>query len=244
MFISERDASSISKAILSKARVVLSVRPKIAELVMQLYGRALHPELFEVFAQKRLVRGKVAPPPRSIAASDGVVAAGVSGEIDPDADGYEAMVAITSAGHVVHWRHRGLTLTEVCASSHQPLPQRRRLMSHRLEGERNDRVECRGGVVYETSLALEHASPEALFAYQHEFDLMNLQKGALPLGEGGESNGLVHRFEASGRAGVSMGALSFVDVQSRDRALRIRALHTFPDDCAIVKTESVFRLPN
>jgi hypothetical protein len=218
--------------------VVLSVRPKIAELVMQLYGRALHPELFEVFAQKRLVRGKVAPPPRSIAASDGVIP-----EIDPEADGYEAMVAITSAGHVVHWRHRGLTLTEVCASSHQPLPQRRRLMSHRLEGERTDRVECRGGVVYETTIVLEHASPEALFAYQHEFDLMNLQKGALPLGEGGESNGLVHRFEASGRAGVSMGALSFVDVQSRDRSLRIRALHTFPDDCAIVKTESVFRLP-
>ncbi|QDV75908.1 DUF2617 family protein [Botrimarina mediterranea] len=222
---------------------MLSVRPKIAELVMQLYGRALHPELFEVFAQKRLERGKVAPPPRSIAASDGVAPAGVSGEIDPEADGYEAIVAITSAGHVVHWRHRGLTLTEVCASSHQPLPQRRRLMSHRVEGERSDRVECRGGIVYETSLALETASSEALYAYQHEFDLMNLQGGALPLGEGGDSNGLLHRFEASGRAGLSMGALSFVDIQSRDRSLRVRALHTFPDDCAIVKTESVFRLP-
>lgn len=217
---------------------MLSVRPKIAELVMQLYGRALHPELFEVFARKRLERGKVAPPPRSVSVNDGVIA-----EIDADADGYEATVAITSAGHVVHWRHRGLTLTEVCASSHQPLPQRRRLISHRLEGEQTDRLECRGGVVYETTLALENASPEALFAYQHEFDLMNLQGGALPLGEGGGSSGLVHRFEASGRAGISMGALSFVDVQSRDRSLRIRALHTFPDDCAIVKTESVFRLP-
>ena len=157
---------------------------------MQLYGRALHPELFEVFAQKRLERGKVAPAPRSIAATDGVIA-----EIDADADGYEARIAITSAGHVVHWRHRGLTLTEVCASSHQPLPQRRRLMSHRLEGEQSDRVECRGGVVYETSLALETASPEALSAYRREFDLMSLQGSALPLGEGGDSSGLQRDFE-------------------------------------------------
>lgn len=202
---------------------------------MQLYGRALHPELFEVFAQKRLQRGKVAPPPRVVSADGAVV------EVDPDADGYEATVAITSAGHVVHWRHRGLTLTEVCASSHQPLPQRRRLMSHRLEGRLTDRVECRGGVVYETSLSLETASPEAFLAYQREFDLMNLQGGSLPTG--GEASGLLHRFEASGRVGVALGALSYVDVQSRDRALRVRALHTFPDDCAIVKTESVFRLP-
>ncbi|WP_146445605.1 DUF2617 family protein [Botrimarina colliarenosi] len=216
---------------------MLSVRPKIAELVMQLYGRPLHPELFEVFAQKRLERGKVAPPPRVVTAAD-VVA---DEEAHRDATGYEAVIQITSAGHVVRWRQGGMTLTEVCASSHQPLPTRRRLMSHRLEGERTERVECRGGVVYETNLALETASTEALQSYQQEFDLMSLQGSSLPTGGGGSA--LLHRFEASGRAGVSLGAISFVDVQARDLSLRIRALHTFPDDHAVVKTESVFRLP-
>ena len=36
---------------------VLSVRPKVAELVFQLYGRNLHPELFEVFASQSIKRG-------------------------------------------------------------------------------------------------------------------------------------------------------------------------------------------
>ena len=36
---------------------MLSVRPKVAELVFQLYGRTLHPELFEVFATQTIQRG-------------------------------------------------------------------------------------------------------------------------------------------------------------------------------------------
>jgi len=211
---------------------VLSVRPKIAELV--LYGRSLHPELFEVYGAKRLQRGKVAPPPTLTAATPTPA--------DADADGYEATVQITSAGHVVTWRHGGLTLTEVCASSHQPLPQKRLLMSHRVEGEQTERVACRGGVTYEVAFALETIAPEAFQAYHREFDLISLQ-GVAP-GSGDGASGLLHRFEASGRASLNLGAVSYVDVQSRDRSLRVRAMHTFPDDCAIVKCESTFRLPD
>ncbi|MEQ8849145.1 DUF2617 family protein [Botrimarina sp.] len=214
---------------------MLSVRPKIAELVLQLYGRSLHPELFEVFGSKRVQRGRVAPAPGS---ADDEAALAAS-----DAGGYEALVQITGAGHVVTWRHGGLTLTEVAASSHQPMPQKRRLMSHRLEGEQADQIECRGGVIYETNFSLETVTPEAFAIYQREFDLITLQDSAGPAAPG-LSNGLLHRFDASGRAGVSLGAVSFVDVQSRDRSLRVRAMHTFPDDYAIVKTESVFRLPS
>ena len=36
---------------------MLSVRPKVAELVFQLYGRALHPELFEVYSSRTVKRG-------------------------------------------------------------------------------------------------------------------------------------------------------------------------------------------
>lgn len=212
---------------------MLSVRPKIAELVLQLYGRSLHPELFEVYGSKRVQRGSITPRP---SASEG------SPANDPAAEGYEATIEITSAGHVVTWRHGGLTLTEVCASSHQPLPEKRRLMSHRVEGEHADRVACRGGVTYEVSFALETITPERFQAYQQEFDLMSLQGGATPT-TGDGASGLLHRFEASGRVGKTLGAVSYVDVQSRDRSLRVRAMHTFPDDCAIVKSESVFRLP-
>jgi len=86
---------------------MLSARPKVTELVFQLYGRSLHPELFETHASRTIERG-----------------------------GYQATVSITSDGHLVTWQKAGLTLTEVAASVTQPLPQRRRLISHRLAGER------------------------------------------------------------------------------------------------------------
>ena len=87
---------------------MLSVRPKVAELTFQLYGRSLHPELFHVHKSHTVERG-----------------------------GYSAKIDITSAGHVVTWRFGGLTLTEVAASAQHPLPQRRRLLSYKLRGERN-----------------------------------------------------------------------------------------------------------
>jgi len=93
---------------------VLSVRPKIAELVFQLYGRSLHPELFEVHNSRQVERG-----------------------------GYRANVQITTAGHVITWQYQGITLTEVAAAANHPLPERRRLMSHRLKGTCTDEVECR-----------------------------------------------------------------------------------------------------
>src|SRR5690349_16527303 len=37
---------------------VLSVRPKVAELSFQLFGRALHPELFEVHKTRKVERGE------------------------------------------------------------------------------------------------------------------------------------------------------------------------------------------
>ena len=90
---------------------MLIVRPKVAELVFQVFGRPLHPELFEVCSSQVVERGE-----------------------------YRAKIDITRTGHVVAWRHAGLTLTEVATSAHHPLPQRRRLMSHRLRGQRSDRV--------------------------------------------------------------------------------------------------------
>jgi hypothetical protein len=179
---------------------VLSVRPRIAELVFQLYGRSLHPELFEVHRTRRIERG-----------------------------GYVATVQITNAGHVVTWQYDGITLAEVAASAQHPLPQRRRLMSHRLKGSGKDRVEYRGGIQYQVEFSLEPVERETFWTYQKE------------LTQAGASEGLLHCFESSGRFGL--GALSYVNLESRDRSLKVQAFHTFPDDYAIVKSQSVFRLP-
>lgn len=179
---------------------MLSVRPKVAELAFQLYGRSLHPELFEIYKSHTVERG-----------------------------GYTAKVDITSAGHVVTWRYGGMTLTEVAASAQHPLPQRRRLLSYRLRGERDDRVECRGGVTYQMSFQLEPADPEIFWTFQRE------------LADHGERRGMLHTFDASGR--MAMGALSYIHVETRNRSVLVQAFHTFPDDYAIVKSQSLFELP-
>ncbi len=179
---------------------MLTTRPKVAELAFQLYGRSLHPELFEVHRTRDVERG-----------------------------GYRAKIDITSAGHVITWRYGGLTLTEVAASAQHPLPRKRRLLSYSLRGERTDRVECRGGVTYQVSFQLEPVAPEVFWTFQQE------------LTHDGERQGMLHTFESSGR--MAMGALSYINVETRNRSMLIQAFHTFPDDYAIVKSQSLFELP-
>ncbi len=179
---------------------MLSVRPKVAELAFRLYGRSLHPELFQVHKTRTIERG-----------------------------GYTAQVNITSAGHVVTWRYGGVTLTEVAASSQHPLPRKRRLMSHPLRGERNCRIDCRGGITYQTSFQLEPVSPEVFWTFQEELAI------------DGQRRGLLHVFDASGR--MALGALSYIHVETRSRSMLVQAFHTFPDDYAIVKSQSLFELP-
>ena len=179
---------------------MLTVRPKVAELAFQLYGRSLHPELFEVYKSSVVERG-----------------------------GYAARIDITSAGHVVTWRYKGLVITEVAASAQHPLPKKRRLLSYRLRGERSDRVECRGGVKYQVNFQLEPVAPEIFWTFQQE------------LAHDGERQGLLHTFESSGR--MALGAISYINVETRNRSMLVQAFHTFPDDYAIVKSQSLFELP-
>jgi hypothetical protein len=179
---------------------VISVRPKVTDLVFQLYGRSLHPELFQQFAVRRLERGR-----------------------------FTAEVAITGSGHVVCWRAGGLTLTEVATSSDQPVPVKRRLLSHAIQGEQTDALECANGVCYETCFQLERVRPDVFWTFQQE------------LSADGITQGLFHRFAAGGR--LAVGAVSWINIETRARSLLIQAFHTFPDDFAIVKSQSIFQIP-
>jgi hypothetical protein len=179
---------------------VLSVRPKVAELTFQIYGRALHPELFQVYRTRTVQRGP-----------------------------FQATIQITSAGHVLTWRYHGMTLTEVATAAHHPLPKRRRLMFHPLRGDRSDRIQCRGGVSYRVDFQLEPCDPAVFWTFQEE------------LAHDAELGGIMHRFDSSGR--MAMGALSYINAETRSRSLLVQAFHTFPDDCAIVKSQSIFEIP-
>lgn len=141
---------------------------------------------------------------------------------------YEAQIDITNCGHVITWIAGDATVCEVATSAHQPLPKRRCLLSQSLKGSRTERAECRDGINYKTHFQLDPVEPDMFWMVQQ-------QLGKAP------TEGLLHTFDASGR--IAMGALSYVNIETRQRSMLIQAIHTFPDDYAIVKVESLFSLP-
>jgi len=141
--------------------------------------------------------------------------------------GYEARVDITNCGHVITWHGGGVTLCEVATAASQPLPTKRCLLTLPIKGSRTDRTQ-HGGAVYRTSFQLESVSPDMFFMVGQTLTTESTQ-------------GLLHRFDSSGR--MALGAISYVNIEARKSSLLIQAIHTFPDDYAILKIESLFTLP-
>src|SRR4051812_22774384 len=98
------------------------VRPPVSELIFQLYGRPLHPELFEILAHRRLHH-----------------------------EDYEVWVRITHTGHVISFENEDVHLTELTGAAGQPLPSKRRLLDYRLRQEHCASLACAHGIHYQTS---------------------------------------------------------------------------------------------
>lgn len=139
---------------------------------------------------------------------------------------YSARLHITADGHVISWTADGSTLTEIAASMHQPLPLERRVFALPLRDSGADTIEIRPGLNYKYSYQLERVPSQLFWMIQQQ------------LGETSQHHELIQVFDSSGR--IAIGGLSFIHIDSRAKSLRVRAIHTFPDDLALVKTESTF----
>ena len=143
-------------------------------------------------------------------------------------ENYEARIDITSDGHVLQWTANNSTFCEVASSCNQPLPVGRHVLSVPLQDAGSDRLEVREGIEYKYDYELQRVPKELFWQIQKQ------------LGDSSQSDELIHVFNSSGR--VAIGGLSFVNVETRMKTLRVQAIHTFPDDLALVKTESTFKL--
>jgi hypothetical protein len=114
------------------------IRPRVGDLVFQLYGRPLHPELFDILAFRKLQR-----------------------------EDYELSLRLTRTGHVITWENSDVLLTEVAAAAEQELPEKRRLLSYRLRGEHGGSLMCAHGIKYQTTFQVETLAPE-IFLQVHE----------------------------------------------------------------------------
>jgi hypothetical protein len=124
-------------------------RPPVCDLVFQLYGRPLHPELFDILAVRKIQR-----------------------------EDYELTVRITRTGHVISWENCDVYLTEVTAAADQPLPERRRLLHYRLRSEHSGRLLCAHGIHYQMSFQVEVLPPD-IFLHVHDEILADGSKRGL-----------------------------------------------------------------
>jgi hypothetical protein len=113
-------------------------RPRVAELVFQVYGRPLHPELFDILAHRRV-----------------------------EHEGAVIHVRITRTGHVVSWENADVLVTEI-ADIDQQFSDKRRLMHFRMRGEHVCSLECGHGITYQTSFQVETMTPETFQHFHDE----------------------------------------------------------------------------
>jgi hypothetical protein len=172
------------------------LRPRVADLVFQLFGRPVHPEFFDILAVRKVER-----------------------------EDYHLTVRITRTGHVISWENRDVHLTEVATAADQPLPDRRRLLTHRMRGEQSDSVSCAHGIHYQTSFQVE-VLPAEIFLHIHD-EIM---------ADGGK-RGLLYNFQPNHR--LSLAPLGFVTVEARPGCLMLGTFHTFPDENTVVKSQSL-----
>ena len=117
--------------------------------MFQVYGRPLHPELFDILAQRKVRH-----------------------------EDYEITVRITRTGHVVSWENRDVLLTEI-ADVDQQLSDRRRLVHFKLRGEHSYTMPCSHGVTYQTSFQVETLSPDLFLHVHDEILADGGKKGLL-----------------------------------------------------------------
>ena len=128
---------------------VSTLRPDVSDLVLHLFGRSVHPELFDVRTAATLRQ-----------------------------DGYKAVVSLCDDGHLVSFRSGDQTITEVLAGGEQTLPEQKRLFGRKFRGSRADSRVFPGGLRYQVCYQVEQLEP-GVFARLNEELALDCRKADL-----------------------------------------------------------------
>lgn len=142
-----------------------------------------------------------------------------------DRGGDRVVVRITPSGHALAWTRGPAHVEEVTTTAADDLPEFGRRLGHRIEGERTGRCEVAAGVRYQVSSQLERLAPEQ-FAHVHA-----------ELLDEGTRKGFLFHLRPHHRLGLS--PLGVVIAEALPGCLSVSAFHTFPDELAVVKTQSL-----
>lgn len=136
---------------------------------------------------------------------------------------------LCSAGHWLEFAFGNQFLTEAMSERQIPLPNIKRICEQRIKGGRTQSFELTAGVNYSSSCQLERLEP-ALFLQAHEELLVDCRKADLSMA-----------FPGGNR--WSPGPVSLICAHVERDSVLIHAFHTFPESCAVVKTQSLLEAP-
>ena len=139
-------------------------------------------------------------------------------------DGYTLSVRLTRTGHLLSWTSELDHLSETTVTTDMALPEAGVCLGHRFDGGQSGKIRF-GSVRYQVSSQVELLQPEQ-YLHVHE-----------ELASDGARKGMVFHCRSGNRLGLS--PLGVVIVQTVPHGLSTAAFHTFPDELAIIKTQSL-----
>lgn len=142
---------------------------------------------------------------------------------------YNAEIWVTGLSHVITFQYGDHIVTELIAEEGDMLPKMGLVTSFRFRGERDHAQDFNNGVNYILSTQVERMTPQ-LYPATHR-DYMHY----------GKTRGIYVEFEEWTHDGLQ--PFSFIDFDARDREFHVHAFHLFPEDMTILKTQSIFEVP-
>ncbi len=140
-------------------------------------------------------------------------------------DGWEADIRIIEGGHAITWRSGQSRLSEILAGPETILPEPGLLYHSAVRQERSATLRQGESAEYQTCFDVERIDLEI---FRHLCDELTLDA----------RKGLFHRFAPTNR--LAPAPMSHIHIEARTRGLSVQTFHTFPEERAIVRTQSLF----
>ncbi len=140
---------------------------------------------------------------------------------------HQARIRLGATGHLIEFRADRSVITEVAASRHIELPEHFKRVERRLIGYRTHQVDS-PHVRYHCSYQLEVVPLDVYLQLHRELE-MDLEKSSLST-------------VLPGATLASPNCLSLLKCDLMPQGLVVHSFHTFPDNAAVLRIQSLFEL--
>lgn len=140
---------------------------------------------------------------------------------------YQVVIRICEAGHLTELRRNGEALVEVNVDKADDIPERGRCLSTSLKPGRDLQCQPLPNVAFQASVQLERVEAEVFERLTQEFHADRPRAT------------VSHVFGSRNR--MRPEAISLVFAECSSVSLSLHTFHTFPDDLAVVRTQSLYQ---